>query len=170
MVRPGIGLFGGDATNTPSIEKVRPVIELHAPVLQIKNIKQGDNLGYNALFTAKKDMKIAIVSAGYADGIPLSLSGSNKSIISHARIGKENAPILGRVSMDYTILDISDLKKYVQRGEKAIFFGASLDRSSSPSQDDKLRNPHPFRAKMQTGLHSRLTISLSRRDLHNCIF
>ena len=134
LVRPGIGLFGGTTTDTPSKEKTRPVIELHAPVLQIKNVSKGETLGYNAAYTAKTDMKIAIVSAGYADGLPLSLSGTDKAVITHARIGKENAPVIGRISMDYTILDITNMKKYVERGEKAIFFGSNLDTQAAQAK------------------------------------
>ncbi len=134
LVRPGIGLFGGSATNQPKKENVRPVVEIHAPVLQIKNIKKGETLGYDALFTAKTDMKIAIVSAGYADGLPISLSGTDKAIITHARIGKENAPVVGRISMDYTILDITNVKKYVERGEKAVFLGQNLDAQAAEAQ------------------------------------
>lgn len=134
LARPGIGLYGGAATDNPAKEKTRPVIELHAPIIQIKNINKGDSLGYNALFTAQKDMKIAIASAGYADGLPISLSGTDKAIISHARIGKESVPIVGRISMDYTILDITNMKKYVQRGEKAIFFGANLDGQAAQAR------------------------------------
>ncbi|MBL4766224.1 MAG: alanine racemase [Rhodobacteraceae bacterium] len=126
LVRPGIGLYGGKTTDNPA-ENPRPVMELHAPVLQVKTVKKGETLGYNAIFTAPKDMKIAIVSAGYADGLPISLSGSDKAVITHARLGKDNAPVVGRISMDYTILDITDLKKFVQPGEKAVFFGANLD-------------------------------------------
>ncbi|MBL4871319.1 MAG: alanine racemase [Robiginitomaculum sp.] len=134
LVRPGIGLFGGTTTDTPNLEKTRPVIELHAPVLQIKNVNKGETFGYNALYTAASHMKIAIVSAGYADGLPISLSGTDNAVISHARLGKENAPIIGRISMDYTILDITNLKKYVERGEKAVFFGANLDTQAKQAQ------------------------------------
>lgn len=129
LVRPGIGLYGGKTTDN-SAENPRPVVELHAPVLQVKSVKKGETLGYNATFTAPKDMKIAIVSAGYADGLPIAMSGSDKAVITHARLGKDNAPVVGRISMDYTILDITDLKKFVQPGEKAVFFGANLEKQA----------------------------------------
>ncbi|PHR60479.1 MAG: alanine racemase [Robiginitomaculum sp.] len=129
LVRPGIGLYGGVTTDNP-LEKPRHVVELHAPVLQIKNVKKGDTIGYDATFTAPKDMKIAIVSAGYADGLPVSMSGSDNNIISFARLGKNNVPVIGRISMDYTILDITDVDKFIQPGEKAVFYGANLDKQA----------------------------------------
>ncbi len=134
LVRPGIGLFGGIATDTPEREKVRPVIELHAPVLQIKSVPKGETLGYNATYTAPHDMKIAIVSAGYADGLPVNLSGSDTKIITHARLGKSNAPVVGRISMDFTILDITNIDKFVQVGEKAVFFGQNLEMQAQQAQ------------------------------------
>lgn len=130
LVRPGIGLYGGKTSDIGAIESPRPVVELHAPVLQIKSIKKGDSIGYDASFVAKSDMKIAIVSAGYADGLPTTLSGTDKAVITHARLGKDNAPVVGRISMDYTVLDITNLKKFVQPGEKAVFFGQHLEKQA----------------------------------------
>ncbi len=134
LVRPGIGLYGGKVTNTPDTEGVKPVVELHAPVLQIKTVKKGETIGYNASFTALKDMKIAIVSAGYADGLPVNLSGSDKRIVTSARLGKHRVPVVGRVSMDYTILDITNYKGFVELGGKAVFFGEDLEAQSAHSQ------------------------------------
>ena len=131
IVRPGIGLYGGKVTDTPTQEGVKPVVELHAPVLQIKSVKAGETIGYNASFTASKNMKIAIVSAGYADGLPVNLSGSDKRIVTSARLGKHRVPVIGRVSMDYTILDITDYKGFVELGEKAVFFGEDLETQSA---------------------------------------
>ncbi len=131
LVRPGIGLFGGKVTNTPDKEGVKPVVELHAPVLQIKAVKAGETIGYNASFTARTDMKIAIVSAGYADGLPVNLSGSDKRIVTSARLGKHRVDVIGRVSMDYTILDITNYEGFVELGAKAVFFGQDLETQSA---------------------------------------
>ena len=131
LVRPGIGLFGGKVTDTPDDENIRPVAEIHAPVLQIKTVQKGQTIGYNASFTAKSDMKVAIVSAGYADGLPTTLSGTDKAVITNAILGGEPVPVVGRVSMDYTILDISGLKKFVTVGEKAIFLGPQLEQQAA---------------------------------------
>ncbi|PCH97471.1 MAG: alanine racemase [Gammaproteobacteria bacterium] len=131
LVRTGIGLYGGKITDNPQDEQVKPVVELHAPVLQIKTVKAGETLGYNASFTAKNDMKIAIVSAGYADGLPVNLSGSDKRIVTSARLGKSRVDVIGRVSMDYTILDITDYDGFVELGAKAVFFGEDLENQAA---------------------------------------
>lgn len=134
LVRPGIGLYGGKVTTQPDNEGVKPVVELHAPVLQIKTVKASETLGYNASFTAQADMKIAIVSAGYADGLPVNLSGSDKRIVTSARLGKHRVNVVGRISMDYTILDITNYEGFVELGAKAVFFGEDLETQSSHSK------------------------------------
>jgi alanine racemase len=131
MVRPGIGLYGGSATDKPSIEHIHRAVSLHAPILQIKNVKSGETIGYNASFVAKKNMKIAIASVGYADGLPVRLSASNTSNGGFAHISKTTVPIVGRVSMDYIALDITNLKNQVEIGEMAVFLGADLDAQAA---------------------------------------
>ncbi|MEE9273470.1 MAG: alanine racemase [Robiginitomaculum sp.] len=130
IVRVGIGLYGGKVTTDHASEGVRPVVELHAPILQIKAVKKGESLGYDASFTAQKDMKIAIASAGYADGLPINLSGSDKRIVTSARLKDKRIPVIGKISMDYTILDITDYKGFVELGEKAVFFGEDLENQA----------------------------------------
>lgn len=134
LVRPGIGLFGGKVTGAPDKEGVKPVVELHAPVLQIKAVKAGETIGYNASFTARTDMKIAVVSAGYADGLPVNLSGSDKRIVTSARLGKHRVEVVGQVSMDYTILDITNYQGFVELGAKAVFFGEDLETQSAQAR------------------------------------
>lgn len=122
MVRPGIGLYGGMATNNPEQEVSTPVATLLAPVLQVRYIKAGESIGYNASFTASRDMRIAIVGAGYADGIPVSHSNKGTAIMHDMEV-----PIVGRVSMDLTMLDVTEARLTVETGGVAIFHGAHLE-------------------------------------------
>jgi alanine racemase len=131
LVRPGIGLYGGAATDKPATESITPVVSLYAPILQIKNVRKGETIGYNASFVAQKNMVLATASIGYADGLPVALSGSNTSPGALARIGKVSVPIVGRVSMDYSILDISNMKDEVHLGEMVEFLGADLDAQAA---------------------------------------
>lgn len=130
MVRPGISLYGGNATLAPENEVTKPVISLMAPVLQIKTVKKGDSLGYNATFVAKKDLKVAIVGAGYADGIPINTSSTTETHGGYATLQKKRVPIVGRVSMDLTILDVSSLKKTPRIGDWAEFHGEFLEEDA----------------------------------------
>jgi len=122
MVRPGIGLYGGMATNNPEQEVSKPAATLLAPILQVKYVKAGDTIGYNASFTAPRDMRLAIVGAGYADGIPVSFSNSGTAILHDMEV-----PIVGRISMDLTILDASEARLNVDVGGVAVFRGEHLE-------------------------------------------
>ena len=84
------------------------ILELKAPVLQVKPLPKGEFVGYSATFRAPCDMRIAIVSVGYGDGLPRSLSSRGK-VIFYADGKPCFCPILGRVSMDNIICDISAL-------------------------------------------------------------
>lgn len=122
MVRPGIGLFGGMATTHPEQEVSQSVVSLLAPVLQVRYIKAGETIGYNASFTASHDMRIAVVGAGYADGIPVAQSNKGTAIMHDMEV-----PIVGRVSMDLTILDVTEARLTVETGGVALFRGSHLE-------------------------------------------
>lgn len=127
MVRPGIGLYGGAATKRPEIEVSKPVVSLMAPVLQIRELASGDKLGYDSTFTAQKNMTVAIIGAGYGDGIPVAYSSTPEGPTGFATLQKKRAPILGRVSMDLTAIDISHLKKRPRLGDWAEFLGQNIE-------------------------------------------
>ncbi len=101
MTRPGIGLFGGNP-----LKNAEKVVTLSLPVLQIKDIKANEGVGYNHTFISKRKRKIAIVGSGYADGLSRQLSNSG---ILYA--GNVMCPILGRISMDLITVDISNLRE-----------------------------------------------------------
>ncbi|MDB2437180.1 alanine racemase [Hellea sp.] len=126
MVRPGIGLYGGYATTKPEQEDIKTVVTLLAPILQIRNINKGDTLGYNASYTAPRDMQIAVLGAGYADGIPV--LSSNKG---YATLHDEAVPIVGRVSMDITMVDITDVHMHKEVGGVVVFRGDQLENEAS---------------------------------------
>ena len=121
MVRPGIGLYGGYATTKPTQEDVRPVVTLLAAILQIRDISKGETLGYNASYTAPRDMRVAVVGAGYADGVPVLASNKGYATLHDAKV-----PIVGRVSMDLTMLDITDVHLPKQVGGVVAFRGDQL--------------------------------------------
>lgn len=101
LVRPGIGLYGHgglDADNPPL--SVAATIE--APILQVRDIEPGETFGYGATFTATQKMRTATVALGYADGYLRSLSGRGYGFLAGAK-----RPLLGRVSMDLVILDVT---------------------------------------------------------------
>lgn len=115
LTRPGIALLGGNPRSIPTPE-IKPVARLTAPILQIREIGAGDSIGYGARFTADGRMRLATLGIGYADGVPRNLSKD-----AFARIDGTPCPIVGRVSMDLIVIDVtkvsSDLLKTAQSAE-----------------------------------------------------
>jgi len=103
MVRPGLCLYGlNPLPEQPNMMK--PVVSLDAPILQIREAKAGEACGYNETYRFEKNTKLAIVSLGYADGLLRSLTNRGKFYYK----GYE-CPIRGRVSMDLTTIDLSNI-------------------------------------------------------------
>ena len=103
MARPGITLYGATPFGKISYD-LKPVMEFRAPLALTKTITDSTYVGYNRTFQADREMRIALVQGGYADGVPTSFS--NKGLVSYK--GK-TAPIIGRVAFDLTTIDISGL-------------------------------------------------------------
>ena len=99
--RPGIALYGGH-NNTILKNNIKPVIKLKAEILQIKKISKNQYVGYNQTFLSKKNITIAILAIGYADGILRELS--NKGCVYYK---KYKFNIIGRISMDTITIDIT---------------------------------------------------------------
>ncbi|MBN8828154.1 MAG: alanine racemase [Sphingobacteriia bacterium] len=100
MVRPGIGLWGYFNDNN-----LKPSVNLFAKVNQIHKVKAGESVGYNQTFKVQKNSKLATIAIGYGDGFPRSLSNKGTVVINNIKL-----PILGRVSMDSIVVDISSNK------------------------------------------------------------
>jgi alanine racemase len=100
LTRPGLSLYGG--IPRPELEdRIAQVAYPQAALIQVRDIAAGASVGYNATFTAGEDMRIGVVSLGYADGILRSWGGA------HFTHGERRLPILGKVSMDMIVLDLS---------------------------------------------------------------
>ena len=103
MTRPGIALYGGNPapwTDNP----MRPVITLEAQLRQVKSIDAGETVGYGADFVSQSPMTLGTLALGYADGYPRSLAGSG----AFATFRDRKAPLVGRISMDFCVVDLSD--------------------------------------------------------------
>ncbi len=100
IVRPGIALYGGN----PGLEKnpMQPVVGLSLPIIQVRKLPAGETLGYGATRVFADERLIAVASGGYADGIMRSLSNIGWGFLFGHRV-----PIVGRISMDSTMFDIT---------------------------------------------------------------
>lgn len=122
-VRPGIALYGLLSTeNDTNLWRgaLRPVLSLKARVISVRTLYTGEAAGYGAAFTAKYDMRIATLSIGYADGLPRELSYGIGSVL----INGCSAPVIGRICMDQTLVDVSNIPR-VQTGNIAVIIGKS---------------------------------------------
>lgn len=121
MVRLGAAMYG--INTAPYRENImQNVLEVKAPVLQIKKLPKGEFVGYSATFRAPEEMTTAILSIGYGDGLPRSLSNTGK-VVFYEEGKMRLCPIIGRVSMDNIICDISGLKN-VKTGDFGYFINA----------------------------------------------
>lgn len=114
-LRPGISLYGGGPEGRTD-ERLEPVAALRAEILQVRDVPAGETVGYARGFTAERPMTVAVAGAGYADGVLRSNSPRGR-----VYVGGELRPILGRISMDLTAVDVTGLK--VEPGELVELFG-----------------------------------------------
>jgi len=98
--------------------KPDPVLSFHAKVVLVKDLPSGTSIGYNRTKTLSRDSKVAIVAVGYGDGVPTAASNRGQFLINGKR-----CPILGRVSMDQTVVDVTDIGQ-VKPGDVATILGA----------------------------------------------
>lgn len=114
LTRPGLALYGG--VPTAGLEgMVRPVATPEAQVLQRRRVRAGEAVGYNATWTAPADAEVAIVNLGYADGYWRGFSDRGEAFADEARL-----PVIGRVSMDLTAIDVSAAPE-VAEGDRVRF-------------------------------------------------
>ncbi len=126
VVRPGVALYGVNPTpGKPN--PMQPVVGLKVRVIQVRSVTRGETVGYSATWTARRATRIAVIAAGYADGL-LRASGSSDEIPGGAAIvAGKLCPIAGRVSMDLSTVDVSDLPdNAVRRGDMVTLIGGDL--------------------------------------------
>jgi len=126
VVRPGVALYG--VNPTPEADNpMQAVVELKARVLQIREVERGESVGYGATWTARRPTRLAIVSAGYADGY-FRAGGSNDGTRgAEVMVAGKRCPIAGRISMDVMAVDVTDLEKNaVRRGHMVTLLGDGI--------------------------------------------
>lgn len=125
-VRPGLALYarvpGVPGLFSEEENSLSDVMSFVSVVDQVKTVPPGTRVGYGGTFVAGRTTTLAIVPAGFADGVPRHLSGRG-----HVLIGGRRCPIAGRVSMDLTAVDVTDLDSRPARGEEVVFFGRQGD-------------------------------------------
>ena len=121
-VRPGLALYGASPFSDCAAADLglRPAMTLETAVIAVREVARGASVGYGAAWVAARDSVVAIIAAGYGDGLPRSL-GSGTPVL----VGGRRAPLAGRVSMDMTAVDVTDLPA-VAVGTPVVLWGAGL--------------------------------------------
>lgn len=102
LTRPGLALYGGVPCSALE-QHIRQVAYPEVSLLQVREVEAGDGIGYNSTFVAPRDMKVGVAAIGYADGYLRHWSGKGAMWV-----GDKRLPVLGRVSMDMTVIDLSE--------------------------------------------------------------
>jgi len=136
LLRPGLALFGiapefdpafGAADEPPSLAAARaalkPVLTWKSSVIGVRSVPAGASVGYNGTFVATEPMRLALVAVGYADGLARSL-GNRFDLL----VRGECAPLVGRVSMDQAIVDVTEIPGAVA-GDEVVLIGTQGDET-----------------------------------------
>ena len=151
MVRTGLALYGyalpivsdRGAVAEPQVRpELAPVLTWRARVLAVRTLAAGDTVGYNATFTASAPMRVAVLPVGYADGLRRELSGGRGWVM----FGEQRAEILGRISMNLTVVDVTGLAA-VEAGTVATVLGPGI------TADDHARLAGTIAYEILCGLH-----------------
>ena len=120
LVRPGLLLYGVVPPPLASTLPLKPVLSLRSRIVAVKHIRAGESVSYGARFIAERPTRIAVVPAGYADGLDLRLAGRGAVLVRGRR-----APIVGAVCMDMLMIDMTDIEAYP--GDEVVFLGTQGD-------------------------------------------
>ncbi|CAH0340200.1 alanine racemase [Rhizobium sp. CECT 9324] len=152
LTRPGIALYGGEAVNGVT-NPMQPVVKAEARILQVRDAKAGETVSYGGTCTLSRDSRLAIASVGYADGYLRNLSGHGVALRNtgiagaYGFIAGHKVPVVGRVTMDMTIFDITDVPSAaIAAGDYIELFGSNI------RLDDVARAAGTIGYEMLTGL------------------
>ncbi len=126
MVRPGISLYGcypeGEPRKADENESLEPVMKFTTRIIQVRTVASGSGLGYGHTFTTVRKTQLAVLPVGYEDGYLRSLSNKAEVLV-HGR----RAPVVGRVSMNLTLADITDIDSDIRQGDEVVLLGRQGD-------------------------------------------
>jgi alanine racemase len=137
MVRPGIALYGyclpietaatgvGPSVPAQVRQHLQPVMSWKTRVIGLRDVQAGDAVGYNATFTARRPMRLALLPVGYADGLRRELSGSDAQPGGWVMVQGQRAAVIGRVSMNLTVVDVTEIHG-VSVGDEVVVLGDGI--------------------------------------------
>ena len=146
MARCGIGIYGMADESTVNLP-LKAALKFAAKVVEVRELPAGSSIGYMHTATLKKKSRIAVVAAGYADGLPLEASNRGRFLINGSFV-----PVIGRISMDYTTCDLGDVP--CRAGDDAVIFGESGANRIPVSEVAAWRRSHDYDVLCSVGPRS----------------
>jgi len=129
MVRPGIMLYGVyPSPAMASLITLKAALAWKSKILQLKKVPAGTSISYGQTFVTKRDSLIATLPVGYADGYPRLISNCGEVLV-----GGQTAQVAGRVCMDLTMIDVTDIRN-VKQGDEVVLLGRQRDAEISADQ------------------------------------
>jgi alanine racemase len=129
MVRPGLMLYGVYPSPEMAARiSLKPVLSWKTRILQLKKVPSNTSISYGQTFITKRDSLIATLPIGYADGYPRLLSNRGQALV-----GGKRAPVAGRVCMDLTMLDVTDIAK-IHQGDEVVLLGTQENETISADE------------------------------------
>ena len=150
LIRPGLALYGLVPEYDPDFSSAEPVSLSHArndlkPVLSwktqvvsVRSVATGAVVGYNGTFVATEPMRLALIAAGYADGLDRKL-GNRFSVL----VRGQRAPLVGRISMDQSVIDVTEIPG-VATGDEVVLIGQQGDETISAFDHAKAAGTIPW--------------------------
>ncbi len=138
LVRTGINLHGSFDTTGMRVLQVKPVLTLKTRLSAVRTLPAGSGIGYGQTYRLPRATRTGTISAGYADGLPLALSNRG-----HVLIRGVPCPVLGRISMDYTVVSLECVPE-AQIGTEVICLGGSGVHALTVEDWAALKNTHPY--------------------------
>lgn len=138
VVRTGINLYGSFETLGRRSLEVHPVLTLRTHLVAVRSLPADATIVYGCSYRAFSPMRVGTISAGYADGLPLALSNRG-----HVLVGGRLCPVLGRVSMDYTTIDLGQVPN-ARPGDEVICLGGSGVSAISVEDWAQLKGTHSY--------------------------
>jgi alanine racemase len=144
LVRPGLMLYGVVPPPLASTILLKPVMSLRSRVVAVKGVRPGEIVGYGALWSASRPSRVAVVPAGYADGLDRRMAGTCPVLIRGRR-----APIVGAVSMDMLTVDVTDM--HAEPGDEVVIIGGQGDERIDVREISSAIGTNPYEVLCRIG-------------------
>ncbi len=157
MLRPGLALYGLVPEFDPAFAatepqeltqgriQLQPVLSWKSKVVSLRSVKAGTSVGYNGTFVATEPMRLALIAVGYADGLDRKL-GNHFSLL----VRGHRAPIVGRISMDQTVVDVTEIEG-VEPGDEVVLLGSQGNQVITAADHAKVSETIPWEVFTRIG-------------------